>query len=81
MGLTPFLFSPKAKREWGLRRLGIQETLACLDFPEDWTKWLEKAGADRAFVEKQPPMACFVVGAARWLTSLFNNNEGGEEKK
>jgi hypothetical protein len=79
--LTPFLFSLKAKREWGLRRLGVQETLARLDFPEDWSRWLEKAGADRVFVEKQPPMARFVAGAAWWLTSFFNNNNEGRERK
>jgi hypothetical protein len=75
--LTPFLFSPKAKKEWGLRRLGIEETLACLDFPEDWGKWLAKAGVDRAFVEVQPAMACFVAGSTRWLDALFRSNGGG----
>jgi hypothetical protein len=33
--LTPFLYSPRTNQEWGLRRLGIAETLACLDFPDD----------------------------------------------
>jgi hypothetical protein len=76
--LTPFLYSPKAKREWGLRRLGIQETLACVDFPDDWAKALSETGADREFAEVQPPMACFVSGATRWLNSLFvSDNEGG----
>ena len=36
--LTPFLFSLKAKKEWGLQRLGIEKTLACLDSPDDWAK-------------------------------------------
>jgi len=74
--LTPFLFSPKAKREWGLRRLGVEETLACLDFPDDWAKWLTKSGIDRDFVEAQPAMACFVAGSIRWLAALFENNGG-----
>jgi hypothetical protein len=75
--LTPFLFSPKVKREWGLRRLGIEETLACLDFPDDWAKWLTKSGVDRSFVESQPAMACFVAGSTRWLDGLFKSNGGG----
>ena len=75
--LTPFLFSPKAKREWGLRRLGVEETLACLDFPDDWAKWLTKSGVDRDFVEAQPAMACFVAGSTRWLAALFEHNGGG----
>jgi hypothetical protein len=79
--LTPFLYSPKAKKEWGLRRLGIQETLACLDFPDDWAKWLDKAGVDREFVERQPAMSCFVAGGSRWLDALFSGNEGGKETK
>jgi hypothetical protein len=79
--LTPFLFSPKAKREWGLRRLGIQETLACLDYPDDWAKWLTTAGVDRTFVEQQPPMSCFVAGATRYLRELGSRgNEGGQEE-
>ena len=76
--LTPFLFAPKAKREWGLRRLGIEETLSCLDFPDDWAKWLTKSGVDRDFVEVQPAMACFVAGSTRWLSALFGNNGGGQ---
>jgi hypothetical protein len=76
--LTPFLFSPKVKKEWGLRRLGVQETLMCLDFPDDWVTWLAKAGADCTFVENQAPMACFVAGARRWLAALFPDNEGVE---
>jgi hypothetical protein len=78
--LTPFLYSPKAKKEWRLRRLGIQETLACLDYPEDWAKWLEKAGVDREFVERQPAMACFVGGGERWLKALFQDNGGGHKE-
>jgi hypothetical protein len=75
--LTPFLCSPKAKREWGLRRLGIHEMLACLDYPDDWATWLERAGVDRTFVERQPPMSCFVAGGSRWLDALFKDDEGG----
>jgi hypothetical protein len=78
--LTPFLYSPKANKQWGLRRLGIRETLSCLDFPDDWAKWLAAAGVDRAFVAKQPAMACFVAGATRWLTALFSDNEGGKKR-
>jgi hypothetical protein len=76
--LTPFLYSPKAKREWGLRRLGIRETLMCLDYPDDWAKWLTHAGVDRSFVELQPPMACFVAGASRYLSVMFKDNGGGD---
>jgi hypothetical protein len=76
--LTPFLYSPKAKREWGLRRLGIHEMLACLDYPDDWATWLERAGVDRTFVERQPPMSCFVAGGSRWLDALFKDDEGGD---
>jgi hypothetical protein len=80
--LTPFLFSPKLKREWGLRRLGTQEILSCLDFPDDWAKALTKAGADRQFIKNQPAMACFVAGANRWLDALFDaRNEGGNKKE
>jgi hypothetical protein len=79
--LTPFLYSPKAKNEWGLRRLGIHKTLACLNYPDDWTQWLAKAGVDRDFLQQQPAMACFVAGATRWLTALLNNNEGGMKEE
>jgi hypothetical protein len=75
--LTPFLYLPKAKKEWGLRRLGIQETLACLDYLDDWARWLAKSGVDRDFVEKQPAMSCFVAGASHRLETLFIGNEGG----
>jgi hypothetical protein len=74
--LTPYLYSPKAKREWGLHRLGIQETLLCLDFPDNWAGWLTKAGVDRTFVEQQPTMACFVAGASRWLDGLSPSSKG-----
>jgi hypothetical protein len=56
---------------------GIQETLACLDYPDDWARWLAKSRVDRDFVEKQPAMSCFVAGTSRWLDALFTGNEGG----
>jgi hypothetical protein len=54
--------------------------LSCLDFPYDWAKWLAAAGVDRAFVAKQPAMACFVAGATHWLTACFSDNEGGKKR-
>ena len=75
--LTLFLFSPKAKEEWGLRRLGLEETLACLDFPDDWAKWLlYQSGVDREFMESQTAMVCFVAGSTHWLDALFGSNGG-----
>jgi hypothetical protein len=59
--------------------LGIEEILACLDYPEDWGKWLARSGVDRAFVEAPPAMACFVASSTCWLDSLFKNNGGRSE--
>jgi hypothetical protein len=52
--------------------------LACLDFPDDWAKWLVSFGIDRNFLEQQPPMACFTAAATRWVLGLFKNSEGGQ---
>ena len=74
--LTPSFFLPKVKKEWDFQRLGIEETLACFDFLDDWAKWIPRSGVNRDSVEAQAAMACSLAGSTRWLDALFRSNGG-----